>query len=56
MTLDPPDSPRIARALQMLTQELNATPARLPGDSRPVTYQLAATCISTKTPSLLQEV
>ena len=43
VTLDPPDSPRVARALQLLTQELNATPARLPGDRRPLTYQVAGT-------------
>ena len=40
ITLDRPDSPRVARALKLLTQELNATPARLPGDRRPLTYQL----------------
>src|ERR1019366_1475458 len=43
ITLDRPDSPRVARALQLLTQELNATPARLPGDRRPLTYQVAGT-------------
>src|SRR5450756_1517336 len=32
ITLDRPDSPRVAHALQLLTEELNATPARLPGD------------------------
>jgi transposase len=40
VTLDRPDSPRVARALQLLTEELNATPARLPGDPRPLTYQI----------------
>jgi len=43
VTLDRPDSPRVARALQLLTEELNTTPARLPGDRRPLTYQLAGT-------------
>jgi len=43
VTLDRPDSPRIARALTLLTDELNASPARLPGDRRPLTYQLATT-------------
>ena len=43
VTLDPPDSPRVARALQLLTEELNATPARLPGDRRPLTYQVTGT-------------
>jgi hypothetical protein len=41
ITLDRPDSPRVARALQLLTEELNATPATMPGDPRPLTYQLA---------------
>ncbi len=40
VTLDPPDSPRIARALTLLTDELNATPAHLPGDQRPITYRV----------------
>lgn len=43
VTLDRPDSPRVARALQLLTQELNVTPASLPGDRRPLTYQVAGT-------------
>jgi hypothetical protein len=41
VTLDRPDSPRVAHALELLTDELNATPAHLPGDHRPLTYQLA---------------
>ncbi len=40
VTLDRPDSPRVARALDLLTQELNDTPARLAGDRRPLTYQV----------------
>jgi len=40
VTLDRPDSPRVARALHLLTDELNATPARLPGDRRPITYHV----------------
>ena len=40
ITLDRPDSPRVARALQLLTEELNATPAVMPTDPRPLTYQL----------------
>ena len=43
VTLDRPDGPRIARALQLLTEELNATPAHLPGDHRPLNYQIAKT-------------
>jgi transposase len=41
ITLDRPDSPRVARALQLLTEELNASPAVMPTDPRPLTYQLA---------------
>ena len=40
VTLDRPDTPRVARALQLLTDELNTTPPRLPGDPRPITYQV----------------
>ena len=40
VTLDRPDSPRVARALHLLTEELNGTPTRLPGDRRPLTYQI----------------
>src|SRR5665647_2092292 len=38
ITLDRPDSPRVAHALQLLTEELNATPAVMPTDPRPLTY------------------
>lgn len=41
ITLDRPDSPRLVHALTLLTEELNATRASLPGDNRPLTYQLA---------------
>lgn len=41
VTLDRPDSPRVARALALLNEELNATPARIPGDRRPLTYHVA---------------
>jgi len=40
ITLDRPDSPRIARALHLLADELNNTPTRLPGDRRPITYHV----------------
>jgi hypothetical protein len=40
--LDPPGSARTARALACLLEELNATPPRMPGDPRPITYRLAA--------------
>jgi len=42
VTLDPPAAPRIARALALLLEEINAAPPRMPGDTRPITYQLAA--------------
>ena len=38
--LDQPGSARIARALALLIQEINATPPAMPGDSRPITYHL----------------
>jgi hypothetical protein len=41
VTLDPPAAPRIARALALLIDEINTTPPRMPGDTRPITYQLA---------------
>jgi hypothetical protein len=40
ITLDRPDSPRVARALQLLTEELNAAPAVMPTDPRPLIYHL----------------
>jgi hypothetical protein len=33
--------PRIARALTLLIEEINATPPVMPGDTRPITYHLA---------------
>jgi hypothetical protein len=41
VTLDRPDTPRVARALQLLTEELNTTPPTIPGDRRPLIYRLA---------------
>jgi len=41
VTLDRPDSPRVARAMQLVTEALNATPASIPGDHRALTYRLA---------------
>src|ERR1019366_291391 len=43
-------------ALQLLTEELNATPAVMPTDPRPLTYQLAEAQISTVNGPLLAEV
>jgi len=40
--LDPPGAPRVARALALLLDEINATPPSLPGDTRPITYQLTS--------------
>ena len=37
-----PDSPRVTRALALLLDEINNTPPSMPGDTRPITYQLAA--------------
>ena len=42
VTLDTPDSPRVARALTLLTEELNTLRASLPGDRRPLTYHVKA--------------
>ena len=39
--LDQPGSTRVARALALLIDEINATPPAMPGDSRPITYHLA---------------
>jgi hypothetical protein len=41
VTLDQPPAPRIARALRLLLNEINATPPRMSGDTRPITYHLA---------------
>jgi len=43
VTFDTPDPPRLARALNLLLDELNAAPPRIPGDTQPITYQLATT-------------
>jgi hypothetical protein len=42
VTIDRPDQPRVARALRLLTEELNATGACIPGDNRPITYEVGA--------------
>lgn len=38
VTISRPDQARVARALSLLVEELNATPSHLPGDHRPVIY------------------
>ena len=40
--LDQPGAPRVARALELLLEEINAAPPCLPGDTRPITYRLDA--------------
>ena len=40
VTLQQPAEPRIARALALLIDQVNATPPQIPGDTRPITYQL----------------
>ena len=39
--LEQPGSARIARVLALLIEEINATPPAMPGDNRPITYQIA---------------
>ena len=40
ITLQRPAAPRIARALELLLDEINADPPAIPGDTRPITYQI----------------
>src|SRR5487761_1217892 len=40
--LEQPGAPRIARALTLLIDAINATPPAMPGDTRPITYQITA--------------
>ena len=40
VTLQRPASQRVTRALTLLTDEINATPPAMPGDTRPITYQI----------------
>jgi Transposase protein len=37
-----PGAPRVARALTLLIDEINHIPPAMPGDTRPITYQLTA--------------
>jgi hypothetical protein len=43
VTLDPPGQPRVTRALTCLLAEISQNPPVIPGDHRPITYQLAGT-------------
>ena len=40
VTLQAPAEPRLARALALLTDEINAQPPAIPGDTRPITYRI----------------
>jgi hypothetical protein len=40
VALESPASRRTARALTLLIDEINATPPAMPGDTRPITYQI----------------
>jgi hypothetical protein len=42
VTLQQPAEPRVARALALLIDQVNTTPPRIPGDTRPITYRLTA--------------
>jgi len=42
VTLQRPAEPRVARALALLIDQVNAVPPRMPGDTRPITYQITA--------------
>ena len=42
VTLQQPAEPRVARALALLVDQVNAVPPQMPGDTRPITYQLTA--------------
>jgi hypothetical protein len=40
VTLQAPAAPRVARALALLTDQINAEPPSIPGDNRPITYRI----------------
>ena len=42
VTLERPRSRHVARALELLTDEINAPPPAMPGDTRPITYQITS--------------
>jgi hypothetical protein len=42
VALETPSAPRVARALALLLDEINHAPPAMPGDPRPITYQLTA--------------
>jgi len=42
VTLQPPASPRVRQALELLISQINQEPPAMPGDRRPITYHIAA--------------
>jgi hypothetical protein len=42
VTIEAPHAPRIARALNLLIDQINHTPPKLAGENRPITYQTTA--------------
>src|ERR1017187_4559467 len=42
VTLDQPGTPAVTQALRHLLDEINHNPPNMPGDTRPITYQLAS--------------
>jgi hypothetical protein len=40
VTLHRPQTPKLARSLALLIDEINTNPPRMPGDHRPITYTL----------------
>ena len=40
VTLQPPASPRVRQALALLIEQINQDPPAMPGDNRPITYQI----------------
>jgi hypothetical protein len=42
VTLSPPGTPAVTRALRLLLDEINQDPPAIPGDIRPITYKIAS--------------
>ena len=42
VTLQPPASPRVRQALELLISQINQDPPAMPGDHRPITYHITA--------------
>ena len=56
ITLDRPDTPRVARSLELLAEELTNLAAHLPGDPRPLSYRVARAAVSTLVQRVPREV